>query len=245
MTKRYGINVAAFHIRISVSEKFSTLQARLHNKATCATLGHFRKSFGHARIPVLQHMTFTLFLAKVQPSFLMRYHIIALLAATSMASAQTEYEITTTEWETKTYLAHRDIVAQAEIGQFYGQHLPMAYRAIAGAGLVPGPATGLYWSLDDETGKFDLAAAVPFTGDAPDTLPAGFEVVEVPESTALSVDYYGPYDNLPEPHEAFDVYMSAEEMEPAFLVVEEYITDPTAEPDSSKWLTRIYYLFSN
>ena len=124
-------------------------------------------------------------------------------------------------------MAHRDIVAYADIGQYYGQHLPSGYQAVAVAGLVPGAATGLYWSLDKETGKFDMAAAVPFTGDAPENLPEGFEIVEVPESQALSTDYYGPYDNLSEAHDAIDVYISAEEMEPPFLVVEEYITDPT------------------
>ena len=36
--------------------------------------------------------------------------------------------------------------------------------------------------------------------------------------------------------------MQAEEIEPSFLVVEEYITNPQSEPDSSKWLTRIHYL---
>jgi effector-binding domain-containing protein len=172
----------------------------------------------------------------------MRTLIIAFLALTSVASAQTEYEFTTSDWPTKTYLAHRDTVAHADIGQFYGQHLPTAYQAIAGAGLVLGAATGLYWSLDKESGTFDMSSAVPFAGDARENLPDGFEIVAVPESQALSTDYYGPYESLSEAHEAFDTYMQAEEIAPAFLVVEEYVTDPTTEPDSSKWLTRIHYL---
>jgi len=173
----------------------------------------------------------------------MRYLIIALLAMTTAVSAQTEYEIATSDWPAKTYMAHRDTVAYADIGQFFGQYFPIGYQAVAGAGLVPGAATGLYWSLDEESDMFNMAAAVPFTGDAPDTLPEGFEIVEVPESQVLSTDYYGPYETLSQAHDAFDAYMSAQEMEPAFLVVEEYVTDPTTEPDSSKWLTRIHYLF--
>ena len=50
----------------------------------------------------------------------MRTFIIAFLALTSVASAQTEYDITSSEWPARTYMAHRDTVAYADITQFYG-----------------------------------------------------------------------------------------------------------------------------
>ena len=38
-----------------------------------------------------------------------------------------------------------------------------------------------------------------------------------------------------------DDYFKANGLEPSKLVMEEYVTDPGAEPDTSKWLTKIYY----
>lgn len=174
----------------------------------------------------------------------MRYLIIAFLAMTSVASAQSDYEIQSSDWPSMSYVAHRDVVDYAGMSQFYGQYLPAAYQTVASAGLIPGTATGLYYAIDEEAGEFDMAAAVPFSGEAPKSLPDGFEIIEVPESNALSIDYYGPYESLSDAHDAMGAHMAAEEMEAAFLVVEEYITDPTTEPDSSQWLTRIHYLFA-
>jgi len=38
-----------------------------------------------------------------------------------------------------------------------------------------------------------------------------------------------------------DAYIKANNLEHHTNVVEEYITDPGMEPDSTKWLTRIIY----
>ena len=173
----------------------------------------------------------------------MRAILITLIALTSVASAQTEYDITSSDWQAHTYLAHRDTVAIADISSFFQQHLPAAYQAVIAGGKTPvGPATGLYWTYDEEAGTTDMAAAVAFEGDPPSNIPEEYEIIEAPEALALSVDYYGPYDNLIEPHQAIGAYLEEENLGAPLLVVEEYVTDPTTEPDSSKWLTRIHYL---
>ena len=173
----------------------------------------------------------------------MRTLLVAFLALTSVASAQTEYEISTSDWPATTYVGHRDTVAIAGLSSFFGEHLPVAFQTVTGAGLTPaGAATGLYWSYDEAAGTTYMAAAVAFRGDAPKDLPSGFEIIEVPAARAVSLDYYGPYDALEVPHEALDDYLKAEEIGPQIIVVEEYVTDPTTEPDSSKRLTRIHYL---
>ena len=165
----------------------------------------------------------------------MRILIIAFLALTSAASAQTEYEIITSDWPDATYVGHRDTVAIAELSSFFGEYLPVAFQTVIGAGLAPaGAATGPYWSYDEDAGTTDMAAAVAFEGEPPGNLPDGFEVIETPEAQAVSIDYYGPYESLAAPHEALDAYLAAEELGPQLLVVEEYVTDPTTEPDSSK-----------
>ncbi len=40
---------------------------------------------------------------------------------------------------------------------------------------------------------------------------------------------------------AMDEYIQANKLEQLTPVIEEYITDPGAEPDSTKWLTKIVY----
>jgi len=176
----------------------------------------------------------------------MRTLLIAFLALTSVASAQTEYEISTSDWSAATYIGHRDTVAIAELSSFFGEYMPAAFQAVLGAGLAPaGSATGLYWSYDETVGTTDVAVAVAFEGEQPDNLPDGFEIIKVADAQVLSTDFYGSYDGLSEAHEAIDAYMQAEEIETAFLVVEEYITNPQSEPDSSKWLTRIHYLVAH
>ncbi|MDX1440145.1 MAG: hypothetical protein R3284_09600 [Rubricoccaceae bacterium] len=168
----------------------------------------------------------------------------ALVMASSQASAQNEYEIKASEWEGKTYVAHRDSVAGSDITAFYTQHLPAAYQTIVTSGLSPsGAPSGLYWGLDMETNIFNMAAAVPFSGDGSPNLQEGYEVIEVAAGPSLVVDYYGPYELLTEAHAAMGAHMEAEKLDPAYIVIEEYITDPTTEPDSSKWHTRIHYLF--
>jgi effector-binding domain-containing protein len=52
----------------------------------------------------------------------------------------------------------------------------------------------------------------------------------------------GGYSGIGKAHEAMDAYMASNKLEQKAPVIEEYITDPGSEPDSSKWLTKIMYL---
>jgi hypothetical protein len=40
---------------------------------------------------------------------------------------------------------------------------------------------------------------------------------------------------------AMDEYMAERKLQQIPPILEEYLTDPTLEPDTSKWLTRIVY----
>ena len=60
-------------------------------------------------------------------------------------------------------------------------------------------------------------------------------------STVYIIDYYGSYEGLMYAHLALDNYLKQKGLKMRSPVIEEYLTDPGAEPDTSKWLTRIYY----
>jgi effector-binding domain-containing protein len=69
------------------------------------------------------------------------------------------------------------------------------------------------------------------------------EIIEIPRSKALLVTYRGPYGGSAEAHQAIDAYLEKYGLTQVAPAIEEYVVGPTDETDSSKWLTRIYYLF--
>jgi effector-binding domain-containing protein len=66
-------------------------------------------------------------------------------------------------------------------------------------------------------------------------------VHEAPASKVLVLDHRGGYSGLGAAHQAMDKHMQKQGLQQGDIVLEEYITDPMAEPDSSKWLTRVVY----
>lgn len=60
-------------------------------------------------------------------------------------------------------------------------------------------------------------------------------------NNVLKLNYYGDYHNLGIAHEAMDAHMAANNITQGELVWEIYVTDPGQEPDTSKWLTEVYY----
>lgn len=151
------------------------------------------------------------------------------------------YPITEIEFDTHTYLTKRGQMSTAEIGAFYGEHLPAIFEAAGKNGIeITGMPAGLYYSYDEENGTADMAAAIPVA--ATDKVIDGYEQVTIEPTKALKIEYYGGYENMAEAHYAMDDYMKANGLEINELVVEEYISDPGQEPDTSKWLTNIIYL---
>ncbi len=55
------------------------------------------------------------------------------------------------------------------------------------------------------------------------------------------IDYYGAYDKIGEAHMAMDDCMADMKMRSVPPVIEEYVTDPASESDTSRWLTKVIY----
>lgn len=145
------------------------------------------------------------------------------------------YTINQIDIPMQNYLAHREKIEIPTMGAFFAKHFP-ALAGKAGADMT-GMPRGIYYEWDMENNMTDMAAAVP--------VKAAMEVddftnIEVPAGKALHIDYYGSFEGSAEAHYAMDDYLKEKGVESA-LVMEEYVTDPTTEPDTSKWLTKIYY----
>ncbi len=137
------------------------------------------------------------------------------------------------------YWTVRKEVATKDISGFYATSLPRIFNAVNSAKLSPGVPVGLYYSWDEKAGKTDMAVAV--TLGAKGTPPAGITAVSLPAGKIVYVDFYGPYERTAEAHALIGKYLGEKGRPSRWPVLEEYVTDPAMEKDSSKWLTRVVY----
>jgi effector-binding domain-containing protein len=103
---------------------------------------------------------------------------------------------------------------------------------------LAGAPSGLMYTWDMENNVADMAAGIPISEQADVD---GFDIIEV-GGKSLHIQYYGSYEGSAEAHYAMEDYMKENVLELNEVVIEEYITDPVNEPDTSKWLTNIYYM---
>jgi effector-binding domain-containing protein len=156
------------------------------------------------------------------------------------ASAAT-FEIKTGEYPGGKFLGVRSVEKMENMEAFYGKNFPIVMAAAekSGAGIASAPA-GVYYTWDMEKGESDMAAAVAVQKEV--KAPAGVTYFTVPPAKSLTIDYMGGYNGLMAPHNAMDAHIKANNLEHIAPVIEEYITDPGSQPDSTKWHTRIIYL---
>lgn len=138
-----------------------------------------------------------------------------------------------------TFVAKKGEVKFEEISAFFGQHLPGIFTQsqVKGLEMTTSPC-GLFFGVpNDETVKIGAAIGVKETEEI-----EGYELIKVPACKALQLDYYGPYETLESGLMELHDYVDKKGLKVNDMHIEEYITDPTQEPDSSKWLTKITFL---
>ena len=138
------------------------------------------------------------------------------------------------------YLGIRGTMGFDKISDFYAKNLPAVMTALEKAkAKMAGAPSGLYFKWDTKTSTTEMAAAIPFSGDL--KAPAGMEVIPVAAGKSLTINYMGGYSGLGKAHDTMDAYIKENKLEQVSPVIEEYLTDPGSEPDSTKWMTRIVY----
>lgn len=135
-----------------------------------------------------------------------------------------------------------DSISMDSLGKFFENAYPniMAQMGQNKIEMYGGFPSAAYYTWDDSTRITKLAALVPVKsfGKLKDSL----EVFEFPKSKALEIDYYGNYDKLGDAHEAMAVYCKKNQINCKMPCFEIYVSDPMAEADTSKWLTKVIYL---
>lgn len=139
-------------------------------------------------------------------------------------------------------LAIRDSITVEEMETFYGQSFGalMAFAqanqlAVSGAPL----SVALMWN---ENGASLMEAALPIMEmmDVSENEYAIYSRILEGGQMAV-VSHFGPYDAIGKAYEALEAYMAAEAYIPAGAPFEVYVTDPSTEPDASKWETKVYW----
>ena len=123
-----------------------------------------------------------------------------------------------------------------EMSKFFMDSYSLLGKDIGGK--ITGPGTGLYFSWDTVKKETDMAAVFPVS----DTTMAvkGASFFHIPASRAVLAVLKGSYSGMMDAHVAIAKYMAAKG-EAHGAVIEEYITGPGTEKDSTKWVTNIYY----
>lgn len=150
------------------------------------------------------------------------------------------YEVAEEEIPEAFYVGARKEIPIADITTFYGENLPkiMEFATTEKLTMAGAPA-GLYWTYDEKGGKTDMAAAIPVKEEKKSG--KEFQVYKLGGSKALVINYFGDYSQIGEAHLGMDEYMTGNRLRNVPPVIESYVTDPTTEPDTTKWLTRVIY----
>ncbi len=151
------------------------------------------------------------------------------------------YEVLPFNFPATTYAYRRQQLPWADIPSFYQQQIPLIYEEAIRLKVTPGSPSALFFVWDETNRQTDMAAAVPVAAGTvfADT---AIKVMTLPGSKAVYTDYYGAYDKSAEAYASIDKYLAANKLSQKAPVIEQYITDPKLEKDTSKWLTKIIFL---
>lgn len=149
------------------------------------------------------------------------------------------YEVKEAPLPSQYFIGVRETVSMDKMTDFYASSLGRAFQAVQKAGAeTAGAPCGLYFTWDEAGNSTDMAGAIPVKEKLEIK---GLSAIELPASRALMVEYYGNYHNIGAAHTAIDQYIAATGAKAGTPVIEEYITDPEKEKDTSRWLTKVYY----
>lgn len=149
------------------------------------------------------------------------------------------YEVKEINWEEKTYLGKRAKLGFDKLQAFFGDNYGKIFSELGKNKIEPLAApSAIYWFWDEEKKETDCAAVACVPNG---TKVKGWETFTIPAANVLQIAYYGAYEKSMNAHMAMDEYMKEKSKEQVY-VIEEYVTDPMNEKDTSKWLTNIYYV---
>jgi effector-binding domain-containing protein len=155
------------------------------------------------------------------------------------AKAVLSYEVKQVNFSAKRYAAVQKEVQFHEMQDFFENSFKTIENARRKKNLrAVGAPAGLYYTWDEQNFKSTMAAAIPVNRNLSSE---EVKTIRLPKAKAYSIDYQGPYSGSVYAHRALDHYLQKNGLKWKPPVIEEYVSGPTTESDSIKWLTKIYY----
>ncbi len=148
------------------------------------------------------------------------------------------YTITEGKFLGADYLSKRSVVKFQDMPNYFATHFAEIGK-LAGAA-VKGPPCALYYKYDEKALVADMAAAMPVSNKSLGN--EAYSIISLSESKEYVLDYRGAYDKMMPAYQTMDSIIKMNGHTNPDLVIEEYITDPMMEKDTSKWSTLIHFL---
>ncbi len=164
--------------------------------------------------------------------------------AAEAPAATSKFEVKEMDFPGQNYIGIREKVSfdKAMDANYFAQNFGQLMGVLTKAKMeMAGPPTSAYYMWDDANKMADMAISLPIKSAA-SVNGKGISSFEVPAGKALVIDYYGSYEGIGGAHMAMDEYVKSKNLKQKLPVLEQYITDPETEPDTSKWLTKVIYL---
>jgi effector-binding domain-containing protein len=156
-------------------------------------------------------------------------------------AAVKKYDVQLMNFPATEFAMIRQQVKWIDLLSFFSEHLPLVYQEVQNANASPGIATGLIYEWDEKAQQADIAAAVSVQAGTKINSPI-VQSTDIPASKAVFVNYSGAYDKLPDAYNSIRQYLSENKLKEKTPSIEQYISGPSNEKDTSKWLTKIVFL---
>ncbi|MEM9824505.1 MAG: SRPBCC family protein [Bacteroidota bacterium] len=154
------------------------------------------------------------------------------------------FSIQEIDYSEQQFVLTRKKVSIEGIQAFYQENLPRLHQNCLDKKVeMDGQPCGIFFTFDEANKESDMAAAIPVK-KAMD-LDKDSKAFTQEGGKALLIDYYGDYEGSVNAHNAMMDYVTKKNYKIKPQVIEQYITDPTTEPDPKKWLTKIYYFLES
>lgn len=150
-----------------------------------------------------------------------------------------DYEVQIEHVAARPLASSRVQAPRDQLGPVMGREMQRVVGLVCGLGVVcVGAPVVLYHRFDEEL--VDMDVAVPVGRAFQDV--EGVRSTALPEGEAAIITHVGPYEGIGAAWEALGAWVREHGHAYEAPCWEEYLTDPAAEPDPAKWVTRLFWM---
>ncbi len=156
-----------------------------------------------------------------------------------------EFPVTEVNKDSITYFSVTEMVSMTDISELGSEIFARNYGRILNSlgkkadSLITGPPFAIYHEWNEETRQTQIEFGIPVRSDIEADEYVDKRILST--SSGLEVNFLGPYALTGQAHTRIKEHATANEIELAPFGIEFFVTDPSLEPDTSKWLTKVYY----